>query len=258
VKPFETISLEIEARGVARLTLDRPDKHNAMNAAMLSELTDAAQVVAARSDVRVLVLASKGKNFCAGADLGWMREQADASRDGRMAEARRIAGMLETFDTLPKLLIAEVQGHAYGGGVGLIAVSDIAIASDAATFVLSETRLGLVPATISPFVHRRIGTAAFRRIGLNARSFDASAGRAMGLLSDICPLADLPGRVEAEINAALACAPGAIAETKRLIRALAFGERPDTIQLLGSRWETEETRQGIAAFFSREKAPWSR
>jgi methylglutaconyl-CoA hydratase len=256
---FETIRLERDGRGVARLTLTRPERHNAMNAAMIGELMAAAGALAA-DPPRALVLAGEGASFCAGGDLSWMKAQFEADRAGKMAEARALAGMLRALDELPTLVIARVHGPAYGGGVGMIAVSDVAIGADGAKFALTETRLGLIPATIGPFVLRRIGEPAMRRHALNAGAFDAAEAARIGLLSAAVPAADLDAAVEREVALALAAAPGAIADAKRLIRDLA-GRDPAVAELtaerLADRWETEEARAGIAAFFDKRKAPWA-
>ncbi len=221
---FETIRLEIDTRGIARLTLNRPDKHNAFNSAMIREITSAAAKLAADASVRAVVLAAVGQSFCAGGDLAWMQEQFDAGRPARVAEASRLAAMLRLLDDLPKLLIAVIEGQTYGGGVGLAAVSDIVLAVPEAKFGLTETRLGLVPATISPFVVRRIGLTNARRFALNARPFNAQEALAMGLVSEIHASPDIAAALQRELDLALACAPGAIADAKLLFRRAAGGD----------------------------------
>lgn len=258
---FQTISLETDRRGVARLSLARPDRHNALDGAMIAELARAAQRLECDEAVRVVILAAAGPTFCAGGDLGWMREQMEADGAKRTEGARRLAGMLQALDTLPKLLVAEVQGPAYGGGVGLMSVCDLAVAVDGATFALSETRLGLIPATIGPYVLARIGPAAARRVMLNARRFDAAEALAMGLLTRVVPPEGLRAAVEEEVGRVLACAPGAVSDAKRLIRALGGGVDPAAIETsaaaLVARWATGEAREGIAAFFEKRDPPWA-
>jgi methylglutaconyl-CoA hydratase len=255
------VRVTVEHRGVARLVLDRPERHNALTAPMMDALTRAAVTLGADPAVRVVVLSAEGATFCAGADLGWMRDQAAAGPAQRGTEARRLAGMLAALDALPKPLIARVQGNAFGGGVGLIAVCDIVIGTDAATFGLTETRLGLIPATIGPYVLARIGAGHARRIMLTAKGFDAQQAMAMGLLSQVVARGDLAMAVEAEVAAALACAPGAVAEAKALIGALS---RPVTaamidtsIGALTTRWDHPEAAEGIAAFLARRKPGWA-
>ena len=258
---YETIRLEQDARGVARLTLARGDSHNALNATMIRELSAAAARLAADASVRVVVLAGEGKTFCAGGDLGWMREQTEKDRAGRMAAASELAGMLRHLDCLPKPLIARVQGAAYGGGVGLMSVCDLVVASASARFALTEVRLGLIPATIGPYVIRRIGEGAARRLMLNGSTVDADLARALGLVSVIATDDVLDGAVEAEVGEFLKCAPGAIAEAKALCRHLARNPASDhtswTAERLADRWETQEAREGIDCFLARQTPSWA-
>ncbi|MBT4891273.1 MAG: enoyl-CoA hydratase, partial [Rhodospirillales bacterium] len=165
---FETIRLDVDARGVARLTLNRPEKHNSLNAQMIAELRAALSQIDDEGGVRVVILSGEGKSFCAGGDLGWMKDQVDSDRDGRIDHATELATMLKELDGLTKPTIARVNGQAYGGGIGMMAVCDIVIAVDDARFALTETRLGLIPATIGPFVVARMGEGAVRRVALNA------------------------------------------------------------------------------------------
>ena len=160
---FQTIRIDVDDDRIASLTLARPDQHNAFNRQMIDELTAAAAELAGDDTLRAVVLSAEGKSFCAGGDLRWMQAQALADRHGKMAEARALAHMLLALNDLPMPLIARVQGNAFGGGIGLMAVSDIVIADAAAGFALTETRLGLIPATIGPFVMRRLGQAGTRQ-----------------------------------------------------------------------------------------------
>ncbi len=259
---FRTITLDTDRRGVARVTLDRPERHNALDATMISELTEVAGRLGSDPAVRVVVLAARGPTFCAGGDLGWMREQMDADGAARGAEARRIAEMLRALDTLPKPLVAEVQGPAYGGGVGLLSVCDVAVGVEGASFAMTETRLGLIPATIGPYVLARIGAAAARRLMLPSRRFDAREALSLGLLVRVVPSEALGEAVEEEVGLFLARAPGAVAAAKDMIRRVAGGVGPETIDesiaALVSRWESDEARDGIAAFFERRDPPWRR
>jgi methylglutaconyl-CoA hydratase len=257
---FSTIRLEADPRGVVRLTLARTDKHNALDAAMMDDLTEAAQGLGSDPSVRVVVLAADGPTFCAGGDLAWMRAQMDADAATRSREARRLATMLHALDTLPKPLVAQVQGPAYGGGVGLLSICDIAVAADTATFAMTETRLGIIPATIGPYVLARIGAPAARRLMLPSKRFEAPEAQALGLLARAVPPDALAQAIEEEVQALLACAPGAVADAKRLIRDLARPVTPEavehSIQALVVRWETTEARDGVRAFFDRRDPPW--
>jgi methylglutaconyl-CoA hydratase len=257
-----SVSLATDARGVARLTINRPAKHNALSGETCDELADAAAEIASDPGIRVVVLTGAGASFCAGGDLDWMRAQFAASRDGRIAEARRLAHMLRALNELPKPLIGRVNGAAYGGGVGLVSVCDAVIAASTARFGLTETRLGLIPATISPYVLARIGEGPARSVFFSARIFDAEEARSLGLVTRVATPEALDATVEAEVAPYLATAPGAVAAAKRLARSL--GRRidtqviEDTIARLADTWETPEAREGIAAFFDKRPAPWVR
>jgi methylglutaconyl-CoA hydratase len=257
---FETLTLKTDARGVATLTLAREEKHNAMSAQMIAELTDAAAHLAADDDVRVVVLTGAGKSFCAGGDLGWMQAQRVMDAATRSAEAGKLAAMLGALNTLPKPLIGRVQGNAFGGGVGMAAVCDVAIGVDTLKMGFTETRLGIIPATIGPYVLARMGEGRARRVFMSARLFGAGEAVDLGLLAKAVPAEDLDSAIEAEIQPYLSCAPGAVAAAKQLARDL--GPRIDadvvahTIKALAERWETEEAAEGIGAFFDKRKASW--
>ena len=258
---FDTLTLGIDDRGVAALTLNLPDKHNALAPAMIADLHAAADQLAADGGVRVVVLTGAGKSFCAGGDLGWMRAQFRATREGRMAEARKLAAMLGALNALPKPLIGRINGQAYGGGMGMLSVCDVAVAADHARFGFTEARLGLVPATISPYVLARMGEGMARRVFMSARLFDAEEARALGLVARVVPEAGLDAAVEAEVAPYLACAPGAVAASKRLARSLgpaideATVER--TIAALADAWEEPEAHEGVSAFFEKRKPRWT-
>lgn len=258
---YETLLIDTDARGIATLTLNRPDKHNALSALMIAELTDAAAVLGADAAVRVVILTGAGKSFCAGGDLAWMQEQMRADPVTRGTEARKLAEMLQALNEMPKPLIGKLQGNAFGGGVGMASVCDIAIAADRVKMALTETKLGLIPATIGPYVLARMGEGMARRVFMNARVFGAEEAVSLGLLARAVPAEDLDRAVEAEAVPYLNCAPGAVASAKALARAL--GPKLDdavidhTIAALVARWETEEAQEGIAAFFERRSPGWS-
>jgi methylglutaconyl-CoA hydratase len=258
---METIRIGHDARGVAHLWLARPEKHNALSARMIRELTEAAGQLGADPAVRVVVLAAEGKSFCAGGDLGWMQAQMSADAETRRAGARELALMLQALNTMPKPLIGRVQGNAFGGGVGMISVCDVAIASPEARFGLTETRLGLIPATIGPYVIARMGEAKARRVFMSARLFGAEEARHLDLIASLAPAEALDAAVEAEIIPYLSCAPGAVGEAKRLTRTL--GPRIDadvieaTVDALVRVWEGAEAQEGINAFFEKRKPVWA-
>lgn len=258
---FETLEIETDPRGVAWLWLNRPEKHNALDARMIAELTEAAGLLGADEGVRVVVLAARGKSFCAGGDLGWMQAQMQADGPSRAREAAKLAAMLGALDSLPKPLIGCVQGPAYGGGVGLMAVCDVAIGAEHARFGLTETRLGLIPATIGPYVIARLGAAKARRVFMSARVFDAQEALALELLARAVPDDALDTSVEAEVAPYLACAPLAVARAKALVRHLGAGvsqhDVEHSIAELVACWEGGEASEGISAFFARRKPHWA-
>lgn len=258
---FSTLLLETDARGVATLTLNRPERHNALDATMIAELRQATDLLAADAGVRVVVLTGAGASFCAGGDLDWMRQQMAADRAERMAQARLLAGMLGALNGLPKPLIGKAQGAAYGGGVGLLCVCDIALAAGNARFGLTETKLGLIPATIGPYVLARLGEAMARRVFMSARVFDAAEAVSLGVVARAAAPGQLEAAVEAEVLPYLAAAPGAVGAAKALARRL--GPQIDaavieaSVAALADAWETGEAREGLAAFFAKRKPGWA-
>ncbi|TYP60496.1 methylglutaconyl-CoA hydratase [Stutzerimonas stutzeri] len=256
----DTIRIDRDDRGVATLWLTRAEKHNALSRQMMDELTRAAADLGADPAVRVVILAAEGGSFCAGGDLGWMREQTAADDATRREGAQALAGMLSALNLLPKPLIARVQGNAFGGGVGMMAVSDIVVAADTARFGLTEVRLGLIPATIGPYVLARMGEPAARRVFFSARLFDAAEAVDLNLVSRRVAAADLDAAVEAELAPFLQAAPGAVAAAKAQCRAL--GPRidaaviEDSIDRLVAVWQGAEAPEGISAFFERRKPAW--
>ncbi len=260
---FETIRVEEDTRGVAHLWLARAEKHNALSAAMIGELTQAIGRLGASASVRVVVLAAEGASFCAGGDLGWMRAQMAGTAEERAAGARALAGMLAAMDGCPKPVIGRVQGNAFGGGIGMMSVCDVAVGVAGARFGLTETRLGLTPATISPYVVARMGPARARRVFMSARLFEAAEAERLGLLARVVAPEALDAAIEAEVAPYLACAPGAVAEAKALI-ALIAGQGRDAEALraateaaLVARWESPEAAEGISAFFEKRPPGWA-
>lgn len=256
----ETIRIETDARGVATLSLARPDKHNALSQTMMEELTEAAGRLGADPAVRVVVLAADGASFCAGGDLGWMKAQMGADAETRRNGARLLAGMLSALNTLPKPLIGRVHGNAFGGGVGMMSVCDIAIAATDAKFGLTEVRLGLIPATIGPYVVARMGEDKARRVFFSARIFGADEAVTLNLAARAVSPGDLDAAIEAEVAPFLQAAPGAVAASKAQCRALGpridMAAIEDSIERLVAVWEGDEAPEGIAAFFDKRKPNW--
>ncbi len=255
------IDLSVDARGVATLALARPEKHNALSQALIDALAGAAQEIAADRAIRVVVLTGQGASFCAGGDLKWMQDQMAGDAAMKRAAAQSIAAMLGAINTLPQPVIGRVQGNAFGGGVGMACVCDIAVAVEGAKFGLTETKLGLIPATIGPYVLARMGEAKARRVFMSSRVFDAFEAVELGIVAKAVPADALDAAVEAEVAPYLACAPGAVAAAKAFARSLGptIDESTVTrsIDALIAQWEGEEAKEGISAFFSRRQPSWA-
>ena len=254
------IEVTRDARGVATLWLAREDKHNALSADMMSELEAAAMDLAQDETVRVVVLAAQGKTFCAGGDLAWMRAQFEMDADTRRAESARIATALGALYALPQPLIGRIHGNAFGGGVGLASVCDVAIGASGIRMGLTETKLGLIPANIGPYVVARMGATRASEVFMSARLFDADEAVRLNLLSRVVPSDGLDAAVEAEVAPYLDCAPGAVADAKRLMRALAGPVTQASVEMaidaLAARWDSPEAHEGVSAFFDKRKPSW--
>ncbi|MBC5762956.1 crotonase/enoyl-CoA hydratase family protein [Ramlibacter albus] len=257
---FDTLLLAVDQRRIATLTLNRPDTHNALNAALIADLKQAADWLGCSPGLRAVVLTGAGATFCAGGDLGWMQQNMSKTRSERVDESFELALMLRTLNELPVPLIGRINGAAYGGGVGMISVCDVSVAVDTGVFCLTEVRLGLLPANISPYVVARMGEANARRTFLTARRMDAAEARRLGLVSEIVPADQLDAAVERELADLMQCAPGAVAATKRLVSYVNSHDLPTSMiyaaDKLADAWETEEGRAGIEAFFARRPPPW--
>jgi methylglutaconyl-CoA hydratase len=258
---YRNIVTEVD-QGVGIITLNRADRHNAFDGQTVGELIQALAGMAGDSAARVVVISSTGKTFCAGADLEWMRTAAKWTSAENEADARVLAEMLHRLATLPKPTIARVQGSAYGGGVGLIAACDIAVATFEAQFALTEVKLGLIPATIAPHVIAAIGERHARRYMLTAERFSAAEAYRLGLLHEmVADEAALDQALGAVIDALLRNGPGALAECKDLIRtvthrAIDAGLIAETARRIARVRASEEGRQGIAAFLEGRKPNW--
>jgi methylglutaconyl-CoA hydratase len=254
------IRVDKDARGVATLTLAREDKHNALSAQMMTELEEAARDLARDRTVRVVVLSAEGRTFCAGGDLAWMRAQFDMDADTRRVESRRIATVLGALYDLPQPLIGRVQGNALGGGVGLVSVCDVAIGVAGAKLGFTETRLGLIPANIGPYVLARMGATRAAEVFMSARVFDADEAVRLNLLSRTVDTEGLDAAIEAELLPYLSCAPGAVAEAKALMRDLAGRVTQQQVDMaidaLARRWQSDEAREGVGAFFDKRAPNW--
>src|SRR5438067_3656820 len=239
-----------QAGDVLRITMSRPEQRNAFDAALIQELTGA---FAGVGDVRAVVLAGEGKSFSAGADVEWMRAAAELSYEGNVADARRLRMMLETIDSCPAPVIARVQGHALGGGCGLVACSDIAIAARDTQFAFSEVKLGIIPAVISPFALAKIGASAARRYFVTGERFDAQTALRIGLAHEVVD--DLDGAVGRIITELRSAGPEAARHAKQLVL-----ERPDSLgteRRIAQRRTSDEGQEGLRAFLEKRKPAWS-
>jgi methylglutaconyl-CoA hydratase len=254
--------LNVEAKGgIARITLNRPEVRNAFDDALIAILTRAFVEVGNDKSVRVVVLGGNGPAFCAGADLNWMKRMAGYSYDQNLADARALAQMLATLDRLPKPTIARVHGPAFAGGTGLVAACDIAVGTPDAKFCLSEAKLGLSPATISPYVIRAMGEHRARRYFLSAEVFGAEEALRIGMLSALVPAGELDSAVDNLVKNLLAGGPQAQARIKELIRAvvncpLDDALVADTAKRIAEIRVSPEGKEGIASFLEKRKPSW--
>lgn len=258
---FTTIELHTDPRGVATVWLNRPDKHNAFNAEMIAELIQALRQVSEDDSVRFLLLRGRGKHFSAGADLAWMQASAQLDYAANLHDAHELGELMSLLYHLPCPTLAVVQGAAFGGAVGLTACCDIAIGASEATFSLSEVRIGLVPAVISPYVVQAIGERATRRYALSAERFSGECARELGLLAECYPAAELEAEVEQWIANLLLNSPQAMRESKALLHSVGSGVLTDALRqrtesvIAGIR-VSEEGQEGLNAFLHKRKPAW--
>ena len=257
---FETLEIERSGR-VATIWMNRPAVFNAFDEQLIDELSAACRALDADRSVRVVVLAGRGRHFSAGADLNWMRRAAGFSEAENLADARRFADMLRALAGMGKPTIARVQGAALGGGTGLTAACDMAIAADDAQFSTSEVKFGIIPAVISPFVLRAVGPRHALRIFQSAERIDAARALAMGLVNEVVTLDELDAAVDRLVQALLACGPQAQLAAKQLIAALAGRPIDDAVAeetagRIARQRATAEAREGFAAFFDKRAPAW--
>jgi len=257
----DTVLLATDHRGVATLTLNRPELHNAFDDVLIGALQRTLELVEADSGIKALVLRSEGRSFSAGADLNWMRRMADYDREENHRDAIRFAALMSKLNCLNKPTIARVQGAAFGGGVGLVACCDMAVAAERAQFALTEVRLGLLPAVISPYVIAAIGERAARRYILTGERFDAVEALRLGLLHEVVPEAQLDSRLEGLLEDLLKGSPQALTAAKSLI--FSVSRQPtseaviaDTAERITSIRASEEGREGVSAFLEKRPPAW--
>jgi methylglutaconyl-CoA hydratase len=257
---YETLSVAI-ADKVATVTLNRPDVRNAFNEFTIAELSLAFNDLGGNDEVRAIVLAANGPAFCAGADLNWMKKMAAYSHAENTDDAAKLADMLRTIYLCPKPVLAKVQGDCYAGGMGLVAACDIAVAASGASFCLSEVKLGLIPATISPYVIKAMGENAARRYFLTAEKFSAQEAHRIGFVHDIVGAEALDAHVAAIVKALVTSSPNAVREAKVLVRDVAG--KPvdsalvlDTAERIAHIRASDEGREGVASFLEKRKPSW--
>jgi len=235
--------------GLLRVTLARPETRNAFDGALITELSEAFVDV---GSARAVVLAGDGPSFCAGADVEWMRSSVELDQDANVADANALRRMLEAIDRCPAPVVARVQGHALGGGVGLVACADIAIAHEQAVFAFSEVKLGIIPAVISPFALAKIGPSAARRYFVTGERFDAATALRIGLVHEVA--ADLDSAVERILGEMRSAGPRAARHAKKLV--LDQPDGPETARRIAERRTSDEGQEGLHAFLERRKPSW--
>lgn len=246
---------------VAEVWLNRPDVRNAFNDEVIAGLTQTFEALAKDEELRVIVLAAHGKAFCAGADLNWMRAMADYSWEQNQADAQKLADMLWVLDQCPVPIVGRVQGDCYAGGMGLAAICDVLVASDNVTFCLSEARLGLLPATISPYVVRAMGPQASRRYMVTAERFTAAQAQAMGLVHELCSAEALDAKVAELVATLSANGPKAARACKQLVRdvsgvPISAELRAETARRIADIRSSDEGKEGLQSFLQKRKPNW--
>ena len=256
----QTIAIEKNDNGVSTIILNQPDKHNALSPKMIEELSESFDDIKKDNNIKVLIISANGKSFCAGGDLDWMKEQIFSDRETRIKEARKLADLLFKMYEFPKPLIAKVQGNAFGGGIGVISVCDIAISVENIKLALTEAKLGLIPATISPYVISKIGSNNAIDLFTSASIFLPPDAKKIGLIKSFCSEENIDDIVQEEIHPFLVNAPSAVSASKQLVRNLSTKINEETIQFtveaLADVWENPEAIEGINAFFEKRKPNW--
>jgi methylglutaconyl-CoA hydratase len=257
---YDTLTIAV-ADKVATVTLNRPELRNAFNENAIAELALAFDELGRNELVRAIVLAANGPAFCAGADLNWMKKMAAYSHDENLADASRLADMLRTIYLCPKPTVAKVQGDCYAGGMGLVAACDIVVAAEGVNFCLSEVKLGLIPATISPYVIKAMGEQAARRFFLSAERFDAAAALRMGFAHEVVVPENLDTTVAGIVKSLVSNSPNAVVEAKKLVREVV--DLPvtdallrDTAERIATIRASNEGREGVASFLEKRKPNW--
>ena len=256
----KTVILNKNINGISEIILNQPQRHNALSPLMIEELEVIFDDLTKDQNTKVLIISSTGKSFCAGGDLDWMKEQIFSDRKTRIKEATKLAHLLNKMFDFPKPLIAKVEGNAFGGGVGIISVCDIAIASENVKMALTEVKLGLIPATISPYVISKVGANNSVDLFISAQMFSPQKAKSMGLIKSVVKEEDINREIQKEVNPFLVNAPKAVSASKKLVRDLSTKIDQKTIKFtveaLADVWENPEAIEGINAFFEKRKPNW--
>jgi methylglutaconyl-CoA hydratase len=257
---YETLEIQIKD-DVVTVSLNRPEVHNAMNEKLMKELTDFFTEISEDDNIRIVILTGNGKSFCAGADLNWMKSMANYDKQENIKDSRLLSKLFESIYNCPKPTIAKINGHAFGGGLGLFAVCDIAIAIPDCKFAFSEVKLGIIPSVISTYIVRRLSLADMRRLFLTGERFSSDYAHSIGLIDFVFNEEDIEKRIEKYIGIFRSSGPTAIKEIKKLVDACEVLERKKyiehTIEKISELRVSEEGQEGINAFLNKRKSKWS-
>jgi methylglutaconyl-CoA hydratase len=258
--PYENLRYEVEG-GVARLTLNRPEVHNALNNALIDEIRGAVEEAGSDSTARVVLISGEGRSLCAGADIDWLRRSIELSHEENVADMQRLAGMLVAMDECPKPIVARAHGAVLGGGSGLVAAADIVVAAEGARFGFTEVRLGITPSTIAPCAVAKIGISNAAHLFLTGERFGAEQAKEYGLVHEVVPESELDAAVQRKLDALVKGGPNALAEAKRLVRELrSIDVSKDTYRMAEQMAVTrtsEEGQEGLKAFLEKRPARWT-
>lgn len=257
---YETIKLVIE-KNIATIHLNRPDVHNAMNEKLMNELKTCFRTLNDDNNVRIIILTGEGKSFCAGADLNWMKSMAKYSKEENIKDSKLLLDLYETIYSSPKPVIGRVNGHAFGGGLGLFAACDIAIAVTGCKFAFSEVKLGIIPSVISTYIARRITLSKMRHLFITGERFDSDYAKEIGLVDFVVPVEELDSKVKFYTDLLLSSGPNAVKEVKKLVDNCEKLDREKykehTVKKIAELRVSDEGQEGINAFLEKRKAKWS-
>jgi methylglutaconyl-CoA hydratase len=258
---YDTIKVLTE-KDVVTVKLNRPDVHNAMNARLMEELTTCFKELSSDKTVRVIILTGNGKSFCAGADLNWMKSMVNYSKEENIKDSRLLLDLYETVYSCPKPVIGRINGHAFGGGVGLLAVCDLNVALPGLKFAFSEVKLGIIPSVISTFIVKRIGTANMRRLFITGERFTSEYAREIGLIDSVVSEENFDSEIQRYVEQIYSSGPGAIKEVKKLVDEYQKTDlesyKKYTVEKIAELRISEEGQDGINAFLEKRKSKWSR